>query len=191
MSRTLFVKSYVKPTTVNMAEEKVAKMRILLSAVGFITIICALILVIVQAFIALCALILVSLGVMLWCYPEPYQLNPAVPGTLEITARIIETTNNSTITSTGDLVINGIVYPLTENTRTFITQHLHEGTTTHLLVLTRYNTVEAVGVILDNIPYSEYENICDTAADTYMVGEENLTPNTKLDNLTIRLFGRK
>ena len=190
MSRTLFVKSYVKPTTVNMAEEKVAKMRILLSVVGVIALTSALILVIVQAFVALCALILVSLGVMLWCYPEPYQLNPAVPGTLEITARIIETTNNTTAT-TGDLVINGIVFPLTENTRTFITHHLHEGTTTHLLVLTRYNTVEAVGVILANTPYHEYENICDTAAETYIVGKENLTPNTKLDNLTIRLFGRK
>ena len=189
MCKTLFVKNYVKPTTVNMAEEKVAKMRTLLGMVGFITLACALILVIVQAFVALCALILVLLGVLLWCYPEPYQLNPAVPGVLEITARIVETTNN-TLVSTGDLVINGIVYPLTENTRTFITQHLHKNTTTHLLVLTRYNTVEAVGVILDNTPYSEYENICDTAADTYMVGEENLTPNTKLDNLTIRLFGR-
>lgn len=189
MCKTLFVKNYVKPTTVNMAEEKVVKMRTLLGMVGFITLACALMLLVVQAFVALCALILVLLGVLLWCYPEPYQLNPAVPGTLEITARIIETTNNTTVT-TGDLVINGIVYPLTENTRTFITQHLHEGTTTHLLVLTRYNTVEAVGVILDNTPYSEYEHICDTAADTYMVGEENLTPNTKLDNLTIRLFGR-
>lgn len=189
MCKTLFVKNYVKPTTVNMAEEKVAKMRILLSVVGVITITCALMLLVAHAFIALCALILVSLGVMLWCYPEPYQLNPAVPGVLKITVRIIETTNN-TLVSTGDLVINGIVYPLTEDTQTFITQHLHKNTTTHLLVLTKYNTVEAVGVILDNTPYSEYENICDTAADTYMVGEENLTPNTKLDNLTIRLFGR-
>lgn len=189
MCKTLFVKNYVKPTTVNMAEEKVVKMRTLLGMVGFITLACALMLLVVQAFVALCALILVLLGVLLWCYPEPYQLNPAVPGVLEITARIVETTNN-TLASTGDLVINGIVYPLTENTQTFITQHLHKNTTTHLLVLTRYNTVEAVGVILDNTSYSEYEHICDTAADTYMVGEENLTPNTKLDNLTIRLFGR-
>lgn len=189
MCRTLFVKSYVKPTTVNLAEEKVAKMRILLSIVGLSTLTCALMLLVVQAFVALCVLILVLLGVLLWCYPDPYQLNPAVPGVLKITARIVETTNN-TLASTGDLVINGIVYPLTENTQTFITQHLHKNTTTHLLVLTRYNTVEAVGVILDNTPYSEYENICDTAADTYRVGKENLTPNTKLDNLTIRLFGR-
>lgn len=190
MCRTLFVKSYVKPTTVNMTEEKVAKMRTLLTVLGVLTVCCAVTLVFIQAFIAFCVLILVSLGVVLWFHPEPYQLNPAVPGTLEITARIVETTNN-TLSSTGDLVINGIVYPLTENTQTFITQHLHKNTTTHLLVLTRYNTVEAVGVILNNTPYSEYENMCDTAADTYMVGEENLTPNTKLDNLTIRLFGRK
>lgn len=50
MCRTLFVKNYVKPTTVNMAEEKVAKMRTLLTILGVLIVCCAVTLVFIQAF---------------------------------------------------------------------------------------------------------------------------------------------